>query len=271
MSGFSQAPAATGDSDAAAMRGLAMLQSPLVARLAVIAIFIAIWEVGARSYDDPEFLATPTATAFAVVHLLQNANIWNAIGYMFVSLISGFAIALVAGAGLGMLVGLNRTTYLTFFPIIVLLYAIPQVTLLPLFVLTFGIGIEVKIIYGLTHGFFPIIVCVIAGAQNINPVLLRAAQSMGATRFQIYRRIVFPFIVPSLFTGMRLGMSAVLIGVILAELYASQKGIGYYTRHYSDTFEPQNLFALVLLVSVTGITLNELLRRAETHFSRWRG
>jgi NitT/TauT family transport system permease protein len=93
---------------------------------------------------------------------------------------------------------------------------------------------------------------------------------MGATRKQILQRIVFPFIIPSLFTGMRLGMSAVLIGVILAELYASQRGVGYYIRHYSETFESHNLFALVILVSVTGIVMNELLRRAEQHFSRWR-
>lgn len=271
MSVFSQTSRKIGNHNAAGSRGYAVLQSPLVARLVVIAAFIAFWEIGARYYNDPDFLATPSQTAIAVVDLLQNANIWTAIGYMVVALVAGFALALVAGAGIGMLVGINRTTYLTFFPIIVLLYAIPQVTLLPLFVLTFGIGIKVKIIYGLTHGFFPIIVCVIAGTQNINPVLLTAAKSMGATRFQIYRRIVFPFIVPNLFTGMRLGMSAVLIGVILAELYASQKGIGYYTRHYSDTFAPDKLFALVLLISVAGITLNEMLRRVETYYSRWRG
>lgn len=246
------------------------LHSPLIARIAVIVAFVVFWEIGARLYNDAEFLATASQTAVAVVDLLQNFNIWIAIGYMVMALVAGFVLALATAASLGMLIGLNRTAYLTFFPIIVLLYAIPQVTLLPLFVLTFGIGIKVKIIYGLTHGFFPIIVCVIAGTQNINPVLLTAAKSMGATKLQIYRRIVFPFIVPSLFTGMRLGMSAVLIGVILAELYASQKGIGYYTRHYSDTFAPDKLFALVFLISVAGITLNEVLRRAETYFSRWR-
>jgi NitT/TauT family transport system permease protein len=246
------------------------LKSPFVARLAVIAIFVIFWEIGARYYNDPDFLATASQTAVAVVDLLQNASIWSAIGYMVLALFAGFALALAAGAGLGMLIGTYRTTYLIFFPIIVLLYAIPQVTLLPIFVLTFGIGIKVKIVYGFTHGFFPIIVCVIAGTQNINPVLLAAAKSMGATRFQIFRRIIFPYIIPSLFTGMRLGISAVLIGVILAELYASQNGVGYYTRHYSETFEPQKLFALVLLISVAGIALNEMLRQAETHFSRWR-
>lgn len=267
----SSAPAKNADMGSAeGLGGIAFFKSAFVARLGVIAAFIAIWEIGARLYNDPEFLASASETAIALIGLLQNPNIWSALGFMVSALVVGFVIALAVGAGLGIIIGGNRTAYLTFFPIIVLLYAIPQVTLLPLFVLTFGIGIKVKIIYGLTHGFFPIIVSVIAGAQNINPVLLSSAKSMGATRLQIYRRIIFPYIVPSLFTGMRLGMSAVLIGVILAELYASQRGIGFYTRHYSDNFEPANLFALVILVSVAGITMNEALRRAETHFSRWR-
>jgi NitT/TauT family transport system permease protein len=251
-------------------RASGLFQSPVKTRLAVIAAGILIWEVGARVYDDAEFLPTASRTAIAVVELLQRPTIWSALGYMAAALLVGFAIAMVFGTVLGMIIGRNRTAYLTFFPIIVLLYTIPQVTLLPLFVLAFGIGTEVKIVYGLTHGFFPIIVCVIAGTQNINPVLITAAHSMGATRKQILQRIVFPFIIPSLFTGMRLGMSAVLIGVILAELYASQRGVGYYIRHYSETFESHNLFALVILVSVTGIVMNELLRRAEQHFSRWR-
>lgn len=247
-----------------------LFKTPAKARLAVIATGLVVWEIGAHLYGDADFLPTASRTALAVVELLQRPTIWSALGYMAGALLVGFAIAMVFGTVLGMIIGRNRTAYLTFFPIIVLLYTIPQVTLLPLFVLAFGVGTEVKIVYGLTHGFFPIVVCVIAGAQNINPVLLTAAHSMGASRRQIFQRIVFPFIVPSLFTGMRLGMSAVLIGVILAELYASQRGVGYYIRHYSETFESHNLFALVLLVSVTGIVMNEILRRAERHFSRWR-
>lgn len=245
-------------------------KSPLLARLMVIALFICFWEVGAHLYNDQEFLATASQTAIALIGLLQNINVLKAIGFMVVALVAGFTMAMISGAILGMLIGINRLSYLTFFPIILLIYAIPQVTLLPLFVLTFGVGIEVKIVYGFTHGFFPIVVCVIAGTQNINPVLLKAAHSMGASKRQIYRRIVFPFMIPSLFTGMRLGMSATLIGVILAELYSSQRGVGFYTRQFSDTFAPDKLFALVLLISVAAISINEMLRRAESYFSRWR-
>lgn len=231
----------------------------------MILVFVLLWEVGAHLYDDPDFLAPASLTAVSFVELIQDPGVIAALGRLIVALVAAFSMAVFSGALLGMQIGVNKLTHRVFFPIIVLIYIVPQVTFLPLFVLMFGIGMAGKIAFGFTHGFFPIIVCVITGTQNINPVLLTSARSMGASERQIYRRIIFPFMIPSLFTGMRLAMSSTLVGVILAELFVSQNGIGYYTQHYSDTFEPHNLFALVILISAASIFLNEMLRKAETH------
>ena len=246
------------------------LASPVALRLGVIILALVIWEIGARFYNDPDFLSPFSQSFMALSYVLADIEIIQALGMMSWELAVAFAMSLGAGLMLGILVGINRPTYLTFFPIIVMAYATPQITILPLFVLIFGIGPAVKVAFGFSHGFFPIIVNVIAGTQNVNPVLLASARSMGASRWQIYRYLVFPHLVPSLFTGMRLGMTATLLGVILAELYATRKGIGYFTTHFSESFEPHNLFALVALVAATAIILNEILRRAENHFGRWR-
>jgi NitT/TauT family transport system permease protein len=253
-----------------AVKGFGFLNTPMRARLGVIALAIFVWEVGAWTYNDPEFLAPASLSLISLADVIRDVEIIRAIGMMFWELFVAFFMALLAGLMLGMLVGINRPTFLTFFPIILMIYAMPQITILPLFVLIFGIGPAVKVAFGFSHGFFPIIVNVIAGTQNINPVLLTSARSMGASRAHIYRHVVFPHLVPSLFTGMRLGMTATLLGVILAELYATQKGIGYFTTHYSESFEPHNLFALVSLIAAAAIILNEILRRAEIRFGRWR-
>jgi len=249
----------------------AMLVSPMMARLGVIVVLLAIWEIGAWLYNDPDFLAPPSQSFMALFPLLADHEIQRALLFMMWELAFGFGMALISGLVIGILVGASRLSYRTFFPIILMAYAFPQITVLPLFVLMFGIGTAVKVVFGFTHGFFPIIVNVIAGTQNVNPVLLKGAHSMGASKYQVYRHIIFPHLVPSLFTGMRLGMTATLLGVILAELYATQKGIGYYTELYSESFEPASLFALVAVVATIAICLNELLRRAEMRFSRWRG
>jgi ABC-type nitrate/sulfonate/bicarbonate transport system permease component len=166
-------------------------------------------------------------------------------------------------------VGLQGFTKSAILPIILLLYATPQATILPLFVLSFGIGPAAKIAFGFSHGIFPVIVTTVAGVQNLRPHLLTAARSMGASRVQVFTSIVFPHMIPSFFTGMRLGMTAVLLGVLLAELYVSTAGIGFYTRLFAESFAPPDLFALIAVLATIAVTLNELCRTMERRFSRW--
>ncbi len=140
----------------------------------------------------------------------------------------------------------------------------PQITILPLFILYFGIGPPSKIAFGVTHGIFPIIVTVAAGVQNIKPILMTAAHSMGASRWQIFRWVIFPHMIPSFFAGMRLGMTGVLLGVLLAELYVSTAGIGYFTQLFTQNFDPTKLLGLISVLAAMAIVLNEIVRRAES-------
>src|ERR1700748_292001 len=142
-------------------------------------------------------------------------------------------------------------------------------TILALFVLIFGIGPAAKIAFGVSHGIFPVIVTTVAGVQNLRPQLLRAAHSMGASRWQVFTSIIFPHMIPSFFTGMRLGMTAVLLGVLLAELYVSTAGIGFYTRLFCGSLSSAALLAAVSERAAIAVTLNDLCRMAERRFSRW--
>jgi NitT/TauT family transport system permease protein len=135
----------------------------------------------------------------------------------------------------------------------------------------FGVGPASKVAFGFTHGIFPIMVNVVAGMRDLNPIFLRAANSMGARRGQILRHVVFPHLVPYLFSGMRLAMAMTLLGVILAELYASVDGVGYFAQLYAESFDSAQLFALILALACIAGLLNELARRAEAWFGgRWR-
>jgi len=181
-----------------------------------------------------------------------------------------FAISTAIGLTIGLAVGLQPFARRSVMPIILLLYGLPQITILPIFILIFGIGPPSKIAFGVTHGTFVIIIAIVAGVQNLKPILLTSARSMGASRWQILRWVVFPHMIPSFFAGMRLGMSGVLLGVLLAELYVSTRGIGHFTTMFTETFDPTKLFGLIGMLAVMAITLNEIVRRAEIRFSRWR-
>jgi NitT/TauT family transport system permease protein len=103
--------------------------------------------------------------------------------------------------------------------------------------------------------------------RNLRPVFMTSARSMGAGRWQMFRYVILPHIVPGFFAGLRLAMTAVLLGVLLAELYASSNGIGHFTRQFTEAFEPARLIGLVALVALLAIVLNGLLRRIEQHFA----
>jgi len=180
-----------------------------------------------------------------------------------------FVIAVAIGVPVGLAIGLSQSRQ-SFMPIVLLLYGMPQIVILPLLVLWLGIGPLSKITFGASHGVFPISIAVVAGVQNIQPILMVAAQSMGARRWQIFRWVIFPHMIPSFFAGMRLGMAGVLLGVLLAELYVSAAGIGYFTLMFTQSFDPSRLLGLIAVLAVMAIALNVALRRAELHFARWR-
>jgi NitT/TauT family transport system permease protein len=187
----------------------------------------------------------------------------------FWELAVAFALSVAIGLAIGLAVGLPPFARKSFMPIILLLYGTPQITILPLFILYFGIGPASKVAFGVSHGIFPIIVTIAAGVQNIKPILLTSAHSMGASRWQIFRYVVFPHMIPSFFAGMRLGMTGVLLGVLLAELYVSTAGIGYFTTLFTQNFDPTRLLGLIAVLAAMAIVLNEIVRRAEVYFGRW--
>jgi ABC-type nitrate/sulfonate/bicarbonate transport system permease component len=243
--------------------------SPGWARLLAIFILLALWEIGARLYADPLFLCPPSQAIASLPHIFGDPKIVNAIRVTILELVAAFSMSVTIGLAIGLAVGLHGFTKQSILPVILMLYATPQATILPLFVLIFGIGPAAKIAFGVSHGIFPVIVTTVAGVQNLRPQLLRAAHSMGASRWQVFTSIIFPHMIPSFFTGMRLGMTAVLLGVLLAELYVSTAGIGFYTRLFAESFSPPDLFALISVLAAIAVTLNELCRMAERHFRRW--
>jgi len=250
-------------------RLLRISRSPLAARIGVIALLLAVWEVAARWWIDPMFLAPPSQVFTSLGALFETRGVPAALRLTFFELSVAFVLSVAIGLVVGLAVGLQPFARKSFMPIILLVYATPQITILPLFILYFGIGAASKIAFGVSHGFFPIVVTIVAGVQNIKPILLTSARSMGASRWQILHHVIFPHMIPSFFTGMRLAMTGVLLGVLLAELYVSTAGIGYFTTLFTQNFDPTRLLGLIAVLAAMAIVLNEIVRSAENYFGRW--
>lgn len=247
-----------------------VLARPGIGRLAAIAAFFAVWELTARLAVDPRFLAAPTDMLAALPGLFGVRGVPGALAVTFGELVASFALSVALGAPLGLWLGLSGVSRRRILPVVFFLYAIPQVTILPLIIMIFGIGAAAKIAFGVSHAVFPIVFTLAAAAQDLDRTLANFARLHGASRFEQLRHVTLPQIAPAFFTGLRLGMVGAILGVLLAELYVSSGGIGYFTRMFSDSFQTPRLYALVFLLAAMAIVLNEALRLAELRFSRWR-
>ncbi|HWG06592.1 MAG TPA: ABC transporter permease [Beijerinckiaceae bacterium] len=234
------------------------------ARWGILLAFLVFFEVYGRFFADPAFLQPPSAIVAALFDkIFANPQAVSAVLTAVFEIGTAYALAIVVGVFLGVVIGATDFARESFFPIVLLLYAIPQVTLMPLVILVFGLGPPAKIAFGFSHGVFPVIVNVVAGMRGVNELYLRSARSMGASRADILRHVILPHIVPSLFTGLRLAMTLTLLGVILAELYVSTAGIGYFARLFAENYSPAPLFALIGTLAAIALCFNFVVRLAE--------
>lgn len=237
-----------------------------------IAALIVLWEVAARAFGDPAFVAPPSRVLAALFGptIFGDPKLTAALGIALFEMVTAFVLAVIAGAVVGIAIGITTIGRRSLFPFVLLLFGLPQVTVLPLVILIFGLGPASRIAFGFTHGVLPIIVTTVTGMRTVNPLLLASARSQGASQTQILRHIIFPTMVASVFTGLRLAMSLTLLGVILAELFVSSNGIGNYTQIFAETFKPASLYAVILVLAVTAVVLNEIVGLIEKRFSRWK-
>ena len=249
-----------------AMAGTGMSRDKAVrlTRWAIISGIVVFLEIYGRFFADPAFMKPVTAILAAWVDpIMIDPRIRGALALTIFEIGVAYGMSIVFGFLIGVGIGATNLSRKSLYPIVLLLYAVPQVTLMPLVVLFFGLGPAAKIFFGFSHGIFPVIVNVVAGMRNVNALHMRAASSMGASRAEVIRHVLFPNMVPAFFVGLRLAMTLTLLGVILAELYVSTGGIGYFTRLYAESYNPAPLFALIGSLAIIAVAFNELVRVAE--------
>jgi NitT/TauT family transport system permease protein len=157
-------------------------------------------------------------------------------------------ISLIGGLGLGVLLGVHRLSGEVAEPMLVALYSIPKITLYPVILLLFGLGISAKIAFGALHGIIPVIMFSMNAVRNIRPVYLRSARAMRLAPLQTGWHVMVPATLPEIVSGFRLGFALTLLGTLIGEMFASQRGIGYLLLKAMESNEPTTITALALLL-----------------------
>ncbi|MDA1323745.1 MAG: ABC transporter permease [Proteobacteria bacterium] len=232
--------------------------------------FLGLWEGLSRSgLVDPESLPAFTDVAVALWSLLGNGEFLGHAGDTLLRVIVAFAIGAPLAISIGFILGEKLHLGEIINPIVHFLLAVPQSIFLPIFILLFGIGFMEKIVFGVTHIVFVVIVNTVAAVASVPRSQILAARSFGATPTQIYMRVYFPAMLPLLVTGLRLGMIFNIIGILLAEMYASRTGVGQLIFQWGEDYRVTELMAGIVLVSVATIAINELMRFWEARAGHW--
>jgi ABC-type nitrate/sulfonate/bicarbonate transport system permease component len=242
---------------------------PPVIQATVIILFLVFWELSVRlGWVDPIFLASPIqalakmgATAkIAAPHLVATLTAFGA----------AFVIGIIVAFAVGMALNASRYSYAVFMPILVIGVAVPKVTLLPLFILWFGLEKTTIIIYGALSAFFPMVVNVAAAGREIKPNQLLLARVMGYGRIQTYRKVIFPAMLPVLSSGLFYACNAAFMGVFIVEMALANRGMGALVHDLAVTFRTGELYAAVLLTVFITVAINMAFWYMGRHFSRWR-
>jgi ABC-type nitrate/sulfonate/bicarbonate transport system permease component len=249
---------------------LARYEGLLIGSAAVL-VFLAVWQGVAFRRIVPElFLPGPADIANAFVAYVARGQIWPDMWISGQELIYGFVLSIVIGLPLGILMGWYRRLNMALDPFVTFFYSIPRVALTPLLIIWFGIGINSKIAVVFLGAIFAIVINTAAGVKNLDPSLIKAARSFGASDAQLFRTIVVPGSVPFILTGLRLGLGHALTGVVVGELVAAQAGVGLMMATAGATFQTSKVFVGIMIIATAGVVLTYLLSRIEQRFQNWK-
>ncbi|MCL6647633.1 MAG: ABC transporter permease subunit [Chloroflexi bacterium] len=229
-----------------------------VGLLVVPLVLLALWQLLAMLLGS-FYLATPAETFTAIVNGLRDGPLGQDLLVTLQEVALGYAIAAVAGLWIGLLLGLNRFWAAAYEPIFLTIYSIPKVTLFPIFLFFFGLGVNSKIAFGAFHAVFPIILFSLEATRTVPRPLQKLSRQLGLSPWATFRLIVLPWAAPSIVAGLRIGFSLAYLGVILGEMFASRAGSGYRLIQLAIAHHLPEMFAIITVLVVIALVGNGLL------------
>lgn len=250
-------------------------KDPLWLRLlpaASVVLFLVAWEAIVRLRGiAPIILPAPSAIADYLALMIADGSLPFHLSVTFLRIMAGFLVAGFFGILLGVLMGMSRITSRLLDPWIAALYPLPKISLIPLLIIWLGTGEAYILTISAISAFFPVVISTYAGIRQADQGLLRAARDLGANERQVQLKVVIPAAVPSIFSGLHLGMGVTIILVVAAEMIgaSSQSGMGYLLIRYGQVLETEKVFAALLVLAVFGGVIIKTQERIDRWIAPW--
>jgi NitT/TauT family transport system permease protein len=243
----------------------------IFARLAVLVVFLGLWQlVVAVGLVDAFWISTPALIAQELWHLLESGALASDVAVTIYEALVAFVISSALGIICGLLLARSPFWDDVLAPFVLALNSLPRVALAPLIILWFGIGVMAKVVTAFTLVFFILLVNTLGGAKNVDNDIITIARLMGASKRDILWKVTFPSALPWIFTGLNLGLTYSLLGVIVAEILASNHGLGYLIAASAASFNTAGVFAGLITLAVVAWLFSLLMRKVEARLLRWK-
>ena len=239
----------------------------LVPALSIVAA-ILVWEGLVRLLHVPQWLLpAPTVIAAEIAakpqvfvqHALVTAG----------EIVLGFVASVVVGVPLAFAIAHSRLFERAVYPLLVASQAVPKVAIAPLLIVWFGFGTLPKVVVAFLIAFFPIVIDTVVGLRSVPPEMLHLARSMGATGWQTFCKIRLPKALPSLFAGLKVAITLAVVGAIVGEFVAADRGLGYLLMIASGEMNSRMLFAAILVLTLMGVLFFALIEALERWCIPW--
>ena len=253
--------------------GLRGLSRPAIVAVTIVNLgaFFGLWQlITVLGWVNRLFLPPVTDVFAAMYHGFGDGTIQPHLVHSLLNFVLGMAIAAAIGIPVGLLMGANRLLDLILSPYVWSFAALPRVALVPLLILILGFSNATQLTLIVISAVFPIIINCMAGVKTVEPSLVRAGQVFGASRPQIYAKVIVPSTLPFVIAGVNQGMTRGLVGMLIGELFAGNNGLGFLLNQASTNFNSPLLYAILLILAVFSLAFVQSARWLERRVASWR-
>ena len=246
----------------------------LALRVAAIVAFLALWSllsgaVVVLKLFNPIFLPGPWLVLGSILDMAVRGTLWIHLAATLERVAMGFGVGATLGVALGLAAGQLTPVRNVIEPLVELLRPIPPLALLPMFIVWVGIGEASKIGFITYATFFPIFLTTVTGVRQIDPLLVRAAQSLGARGVALFTRVILPAALPDILTGLRLGVALAFFVIVISEFIGAEHGLGYLINDGRNFFLVPQMLGAAVVLGLLGYAGNALVRLLERRLTRW--
>jgi NitT/TauT family transport system permease protein len=254
-----------------AWRQLPFAAAKLIHRWAAVGLLVALWETAPRwGFVDSAFLPPLSEVLTVGWQLVLNGQLAQHVGASVTRSLVGLSAAIVVGVPLGLSIGWYRSVAIALSPLLEMARNTAALALLPVFILLLGIGEPSKMALVAYSCLWPILLNTISAVRTVDPMLVKSARTMGLSPLQLFRKVILPASVPSIFVGIRLAGAYSLLVLVAAEMIGAKAGLGYLIIYSQYNFQLRQMYVGIIATTALGLFFNQVLSRIERHFSAWK-